>query len=324
MSRVRPALLASIAIGFACGGGDAPPPTAPTPGPGAVTEVPTSLPPRTAIEEAVRNAYQRELGEPIFRPAIFNDPAAVNCAGAGHLASTAYLRTSTRQSRLLFIYASRDGTQVTRREAVPGVVTPAGRFRVLVAVLIWPATVPDESLPLWEAAQAQINEHHRAFAAAKGYAEPIVSFESTNVRIPGTEVATPGTPAGLAPALSARGISTAGYDFVAVLNVDPAKREGGFALTGTSDPPFVYVGNYGAFTGRVTAPDFADLAATVYHHEIAHHWGWPATHDWAGACGGLRLGFEPLIAPPVLFGWEDVDGDRVPEILDTTPYGRSR
>jgi hypothetical protein len=33
---------------------------------------------------------------------------------------------------------------------------------------------------------------------------------------------------------------------------------------------------------------------------------------------------EPFITSPILFGWEDVDGDGVPEILDDTPYGRAR
>ena len=36
-----------------------------------------------------------------------------------------------------------------------------------------------------------------------------------------------------------------------------------------------------------------------------------------------RLAVARFIAPPILFGWEDVDGDGVPEILDSTPYGRA-
>ena len=37
-----------------------------------------------------------------------------------------------------------------------------------------------------------------------------------------------------------------------------------------------------------------------------------------------RREYEPFIIPPVLFGWEDLDGDRVPEISSKTPYGRAR
>lgn len=58
--------------------------------------------------------------------------------------------------------------------------------------------------------------------------------------------------------------------------------------------------------------------------------GWNRSGSSLGL--GARLGnavqrqaaYGPFIAPPVLFGWEDVDGDRVPEILDSTPYGRSQ
>jgi hypothetical protein len=39
---------------------------------------------------------------------------------------------------------------------------------------------------------------------------------------------------------------------------------------------------------------------------------------------GTQLGYEPFITSPRLFGWEDVDGDGVPEIMDRRPYGRSR
>jgi hypothetical protein len=66
------------------------------------------------------------------------------------------------------------------------------------------------------------------------------------------------------------------------------------------------------------------VASTAYHHEIAHHWGWPSTHDWAGSCGGSKQEYAPFIAPPVLFGWEDLDGDHVPEILNKNPDASSR
>jgi hypothetical protein len=311
-------------LAAACGGGDPAPSTGPTPQPSGITEVATNLPPRTALEEAVKAIYQREFAEPVFRPAIFDDVRSSNCAGAGHLTSAAYLPSSARFSRLLFVYTSRDGTQVIRTDTSSNVITPAGRFRVLVALLTWPETVADDTLPLWIAAQQRINDDHAAFAAAKGYAAPIVSFESTNVLLAGSEVPTPNTRAGILSALSAHGVPTTGFDFVVLVNMDPAKNEGGLAFTGSSDPAVVYVGNFSAFKTRLDAADVDAVARTVYHHEIAHHWGWPGTHDWSPTCGGVQLGFEPLIAAPVLFGWEDTDGDRIPEILDPTPYGRSR
>jgi hypothetical protein len=166
-----------------------------------------------------------------------------------------------------------------------------------------------------------INEDHASFARSKGLA-PIVSFESTNVFLPGSQVSSPNTPSGILSALSTRGIATAGYDFVLAINIDPAKAEGGLAFTGSFNPALVYVGNYDRTRTRLTATQYYNYAATAYHHEIAHHWGW--LHDWSATCGGVRLGFEPLISAPILFGWEDTDGDRIPEILDDTPYGRSQ
>ena len=56
------------------------------------------------------------------------------------------------------------------------------------------------------------------------------------------------------------------------------------------------------------------VADAAYHHEVAHHWGWPGTHDWAGSCN-KKTDHAPFIVPPVLFGWEDLDGDHLPDIL---------
>jgi hypothetical protein len=187
----------------------------------------------------------------------------------------------------------------------------------------WPATVPEDSLPQWQSAESAINAAHADFAAARGYAAPIVSFESTNVFVPGTEF--PGnTRAAMVSMLNARGISTAGYQFLIAINIDPSKSEGGVTFPGTDDPVYVHVGNYFRAQARLTASEVSSVIATAYHHEVAHGWGWPGTHDWSPSCGGFTADYAPFITAPVLFGWEDTDGDGVPEILDSTPYGRSR
>ena len=80
------------------------------------------------------------------------------------------------------------------------------------------------------------------------------------------------------------------------------------------------MGNYGRWAAPLSERQWTSVARAVYHHEVAHYWGWE--HGWSPSCGATRLGFEPFIASPVLFGWEDVDGDGVPEIVDDTPYGR--
>ena len=285
---------------------------------GPVSELPT--PATNNVQDAVKETFQREFGEAISRPAIFNDPRSANCLGEGHLTSTAYFPTGTR-SRLLFVYTSRDGTQLIRKETVASAITPAGRFRVLVVLSSYAETFSEADLPAWQAAQEQINASHAAFAAARGFGAPIVSFDSTNVVLPGGAVQTPNSLNSVVAALAARGVSTTGYRFIIAINLDPAKSEGGSAFVGATEPAFIYVGNYSRWQRRLTAAEFNAVASTAYRHEVSHHWGWPGTHDWSPSCSS-GINFEPGIAAPILFGWEDTDGDGVPEILDTTPYGR--
>jgi hypothetical protein len=104
------------------------------------------------------------------------------------------------------------------------------------------------------------------------------------------------------------------------IDINPQESVGGFAL---AEERSVYVGNYSSWKTALGAPQWKMIARTAYHHEVAHHWGWPATHDWAASCGG-KPDYAPFIAPPILFGWEDLDGDHVPEILSKTPDGRPR
>ena len=292
---------------------------------GAITEVPTTLPPRTAVENAIKDHYTRLFNEPVFRPAIVNDPSYVNCLGQGHLTSTLFLRDPAQSgvSRLRVLYASRDGTQV-ERQFDAAYLTPAGVFRVLVAVLTWPETVIDADRGLWEAAQASINADHAAFAAARGFS-PIVRFDSTNVFLPGQEVTNPRNRQNVIDALSARGIAVSGYDILMSVHIEPSVSAGGVAFPNAGlKPAFLAIGNFSTFEAPLTADEYRSIASAAYHHEVAHHWGWPGTHDWTSSCGGFVPPYRPLITEPKLFGWEDLDGDRVPEILDSTPYGRSR
>ena len=69
---------------------------------------------------------------------------------------------------------------------------------------------------------------------------------------------------------------------------------------------------------------------TIFYHEMSHLYGW--AHDWSysqtrpiestdfrtilGEWASISMN-----SPPAFFGWEDVDGDGVVEILDETPYG---
>jgi hypothetical protein len=269
------------------------------------------------VEPAIRDAYRQAFGETIPNPAIFNDDRSVDCSQNGHATTTAYLKSSDKRSMLLQMYLSRDGTRITRQSRSE-VFTPAGTFRNLVVIVAYGATVNANSLTMFEDAQKQINEDHAAFARSRGYAAPLVVFENTNLLVAPNEIGDPHKPRDVRSAASRKGLSPERFDFVIVIDPNPAQSAGGLSMPGGD----IYVGNYSHWTTPLRAQDWMKIAWTTFHHEVAHQWGW--VHDWSPTCGGTKLGFEPFIAAPVLFGWEDVDGDRVPEIIDQTPYGRAR
>ena len=98
--------------------------------------------PSTPVEIAVKDAYAREFGELIERPAIHHAPVSGGCKGQKrHLTTTAYLRRSPTTARLLYLFATPDGGTVIRKSQVESVVIPAGAFRVLAVIVRHAATV---------------------------------------------------------------------------------------------------------------------------------------------------------------------------------------
>ena len=215
-------------------------------------------------------------------------------------------------------YTSSDGGTVTRQDRT-SVVTPAGTFRVATVMVRYPQTIGSDAVALLESAQRQINDDHASFAKARGYSAPIVVFNNTNFVIDASQVVNARSILGVGVSLSQLGRSASDFDFVVSINIDPGQSEGGFSAVGPT-PAFIYMGNFSQWHAALSAADFTSVAGAVYHHEVIHHWGWPGTHDWQ-TCGG-SFGFNFRV-PPMLLGWEDVDGDGVPEILDPTPYGRA-
>jgi hypothetical protein len=192
---------------------------------------------------------------------------------------------------------------------------------VLTVVIAHDATIGPDTMSWLAGAQREVNAGHADFAASRGYREPIVRFDFTNVAVPAGIISVPRSAISVRTALESRGENPSAFDFLAVMNIDPAMSEGGFATPGQARPHFVYMGNFFAPQTRIVEANVQSIARALYQHEIGHHWGW--AHDWTPACSGTTTPpFGPFITSPLLFGWEDLDGDRVPEILDTTPYGR--
>ena len=300
-THLMPALALSAAVVIA---GCSDPPTQPTP-PAANA---------SPLQSALSARYQERFSQRIPLPAIFNPFGAPPCSPT-HLTSTAWLGTGTTR-QLLTLYTSADGATV-EREISSNALAPAGQTRMLT-VLVRHATVGDDGMGLWADAQVGINNDYASFAQARGLSAPIVRFENTTVLVEPSSIPDPRTRQGVTAALASLGHSADGYDIVASVNVDPAQPEGGFAIGSNR---FLFMGNFGAFPSPMRSTDYVSVARALYHHEVVHLWGWPGTHDWATNCGAGTFGFNFRV-PPVLLGWEDVDGDSVPEILDSTPYGR--
>ena len=267
-----------------------------------------------SIGAAVKAAYQREFGRTIEHPAINNNPQAVNCRGEGHLTTTAYLKTAVGMTSLS-MYMSRDGTSVIKKAESPVLLPPAGVIRVLAVLVTYPETIAADALARWESAQNHINEDHATSAKSRGYNGPIVAFENTNIVVDPSEMSNPRSSVSARSAARRRGVATADYQIIMTIDLNPQQREGGFSVPKERS---VYVGNYASWKTPLTGPQWEMIARTAYHHEVAHHWGWPGTHDWAGSCGGRKPEYAPFIVPPVLLGWEDLDGDRQADIFRKT------
>lgn len=276
------------------------------------------------ICENVITSFQREFGESVPMPAC-PPPTSCTAPGTDHLTTTAYLPTGVPgERRLLVMHLTSDGNslQITymgdsKEERITKPI-PAGTFKVLTVLATYDQTIGANGMTLLEQAQAAINGQHASFASGLGYSSPLVQFVFTNVAVPGSAIADPRSLAGIRAALAMNpptsSLDVSDFDFVVVLNIDPNSSEGGRSHPGTPAPYFVYMGNFSNWQTSLTSAEFASIARAAYHHEIGHYWGWQ--HDWT--CGNPG----PFITAPVLFGWIDTDGDGVPEILDSSPYGR--
>ncbi len=272
----------------------------------------------STAEALVRSAYQHEFALRIPHPAFY-DNSSSTCANYPAYVSTAYLPAGSG-AKLYTIYLAADGSVI--RSSISDVyVRPAGAVHVLTLLIRYPETVSDNGLAFWEDAQKQINHEYQTFAVSRGLDRPIVVFDNTNVPVERGEIQNPHDPASVRAAAIRKGKKPSDYQIVTVIDLNPIDLSGGLSRLREHS---IYVGNYSHWNKPLDASQWRAVAQTAYYHEMAHHFGWPGTHDWAPKCGGGQADYAPFIVPPVLFGWEDLQGDGGPEILSKTPYGRGR
>lgn len=257
---------------------------------------------RDAIQELFKETYQDRYNLKVKQVPMVYNGFDEHWTAAIYQESTIYR---------LYIDASGNPTSNVYRNILP----PQGIQNVLCVIVDYPSLAFHEQLDRWEAAQQNINDEHAAYAMAQGFDAPIVQFSNTNVFIePG--VIGENTFASLRAAVRAKGITVEDFDILMLMDLDVENPSGGWAdyKNRLLEMGWFY-GNQPEPVYELNEETIEGIAFACYHHEIGHIWGWE--HEWSDPYDDT--GF--FITYPILFGWEDMDDDGVPEILDENPYG---
>ena len=224
-----------------------------------------------------------------------------------HWTSTIYYKGT-----LYRLYLNKDGN--VGLKTFPDLLFPKGNQKVLVVIVKYKALDIENNIMLWEEAQQEINDEHKTYAMSQGYDAPIVQFQNTNILVDSGEIQELRLD-DITWVVNKQGVDVKDYDIVALVDLNAAEPSGGF---GVFQSRFVkigwFYGNIANQTDELDRDKMKGIANAVYHHEIGHVWGWE--HEWSDADNR-----DLFITEPVLFGWEDMDGDGIPEILDENPYG---
>jgi hypothetical protein len=214
---------------------------------------------------------------------------------------------------------------------------PAGVYSMLVIFLDFGnlSVGKDEVLADLEAATTAVNADYAAYPSAGPGSAPILHINTTGVFIP--------VPAGVAGFLMKpdkvqqyTGVDPSNYTWIAQVDLD-ANSTLRFSSGGPDNTSFGY-----SFSGcpptktilniQITIDAKEELTGsgnrlwdTMLAHEVFHLFGYPGSHIWPCISGPQKDASDSCgngaYIPALMLGWVDVDGDQVPEILDTTPYG---
>jgi hypothetical protein len=185
----------------------------------------------------------------------------------------------------------------------------------------------DQAFAALRAAEETANRWHERFAAAHGLKTPLITLHAT----PAFLAAPPRSGEFLTSAeiLSGTGLRTADFDITAQVDLDSAatlsRKSGGLGWTlfGGCRPEGSQKVNF-YMTAQSAGELVGDIAGSLFDHELSHVMGW--MHWWPNGDGGLNSqsiwNNENSCFAFLFFGWMDVDGDGIIEILDPNPYGR--
>jgi hypothetical protein len=210
-----------------------------------------------------------------------------------------------------------------------GFCRPSGTIRMLAVVVDYGNTGLDpmdvETALLAGLDQAQQHWANTSFEI--GLSEPVLQVELTTfVYGPPPQAGRYVTPDEIR---LASGLDPADFDLLVEIDLDKnntitSQYEGMGVSLGDGCRPLGIRRTNIAFNVRDLNSLENAVPGSIFEHELIHAMGW--MHWWPNQSGdslswvNSRKGWEPSL----LFGWTDVDGDGVIEILDSTPYGLIR
>lgn len=283
------------------------------------------------VEERVKKAYNDwfDLNVP-HPPFIYYSTYYRSSAEHNAWISTVYL-----EDRLYEIWLYDAGVPGGRGSlrlqtaSQDGFCRPEGHYDLLVVVVEYSASRVDVN-QVMEILSSEVeiaNQRWAADAKRAGLSEPIMSIDATVIGpIPPPREGELLTPEDVQ---QITGVNPHGYDLLFEVDLDPYKRSmskyhahaGGMSFGNRCKP-----GGQEGVNAFMAVADSADLdfvGEGLYQHELHHLMGW--SHSWPS---GTELDSvidieKSLPLPSLLYGWRDIDGDGVVEILDPDPYGMS-
>src|SRR5258706_2274774 len=205
---------------------------------------------------------------------------------------------------------------------------PAGDFKILVAFVDYGNITfnKDEAIADVPTMAQWMNQFYDNFAISQGFkSSPMhISAQGVYLAVPKRgEVLT------AAQGSTATGGGPAQFNFLIEIDIDAdntigktawkgiLESGGGVALQGCGTR---YYGDINIWSVVNVSTNVHGVLVMDFNHELSHLFGMMDSWPFVSATLPDGLAIDDWI-PYDLFGWSDSDGDGVPEIIDTTPYG---
>ena len=274
--------------------------------------------------------YRQRFGIDLTSPSLARFCSADS--NAAHWVSAAWIGDTMYEIRLfddLHDIATRHPVNREADSDIPGepVTRPAGTYKMLVVFVDYEDSgiTETEALAALNDATVEVNERYARFRSGL-QARPILQLAVEGVFVAYRPYAN--RPLMDADILKRRtGRTMSAYDLVAQVDLHT-----GHAATNSG----ARAAALRSYTGKgaesvniwVEVRRLEELAThlsrTLFDYELNQVFGWE--RSWPSGDGGYKANNvyanpPPFTLPSLLFGWHDLDGDAVPEIMDVTPYG---